>query len=43
MSHWYAIQVTSGKEESTCRLMRRLVSAAVLEEVYRFFGHPMER
>ena len=34
MSHWYAIQVTSGKEESTCRLMRRLVSAAVLEEVF---------
>ena len=34
MSHWYAIQVTSGKEESTCRLMRRLVSATVLEEVF---------
>ena len=34
MSHWYAIQVTSGKEESTCRLMRRLVPAAVLEEVF---------
>ena len=34
MSHWYAIQVTSGKEESTCRLMRRLVPPAVLEEVF---------
>lgn len=34
MSHWYAIQVTSGKEESTCRLMRRLVPSAVLEEVF---------
>ena len=34
MSHWYAIQVTSGKEESTCRLMRRLVPLAVLEEVF---------
>ena len=34
MSHWYAIQVTSGKEESTCRLMRRLVDGAVLQEVF---------
>lgn len=31
---WYAVQVAPGKEEPTCRLMRRLVGADSLSEVF---------
>ena len=34
MADWFAVQVASGKEEPTCRLMRRLVSADVLPEAF---------
>ena len=33
-SDWYAVQVSPGKEEATCRLMRRLVPARVLDEAF---------
>ena len=34
MADWFAVQVASGKEEPTCCLMRRLVGADVLPEVF---------
>lgn len=31
---WYAVQVVAGKEEATCKLIERLVSPEVLQEVF---------
>ncbi len=34
MAGWFAVQVAPGKEEPTCRLMRRLVDPEVLAEAF---------
>ena len=43
MSNWYAVQVTTGKEEETACMCRRVIDSEILQECFTPKGERMRR